>query len=185
MDLHIIPECYIDTKLIKVLVPPNSKGYNHQKGCNNVVNVMKENFRDDFALGIIDNDKREVGYLEEFETIYTIENSLELYKHSEKHHWIIIICPAMERWIFNSLEELGLDIEEYGFPNDMKAFCKITKTATSEEKDPNSAAFKTLFKDIKEAKAAIVLAFWVSYLRDNNYEATEQELIEKTAEILA
>ena len=42
-ELYIIPECYVDTNLIETLVP-TAKGYNHQKGCNNVVKVMKEKF---------------------------------------------------------------------------------------------------------------------------------------------
>lgn len=40
-ELYIIPECYVDTNLIETLVP-TAKGYNHQKGCNNVVKVMKD-----------------------------------------------------------------------------------------------------------------------------------------------
>ena len=51
-ELYIIPECYVDTNLIETLVP-TAKGYNHQKGCNNVVKVMKEKLSDKFAVGIV------------------------------------------------------------------------------------------------------------------------------------
>lgn len=39
-ELYIISECYVDTNLLETLVP-TSKGYNHQKGCNNVVKTMQ------------------------------------------------------------------------------------------------------------------------------------------------
>ena len=65
-ELYIIPECYVDTNLIETLVP-TAKGYNHQKGCNNVVKVMKEKLSDKFAVGIVDKDKRQVSYVNEFE----------------------------------------------------------------------------------------------------------------------
>ena len=69
MDLHIIPECYIDTKLIKALVPPQTR-YNHQKGCSTVAKVMQEKFVNDFAIGIIDRDKQELAYAEAFDLVF-------------------------------------------------------------------------------------------------------------------
>lgn len=94
MENHIIPECYIDTKLIKVLVP--AKKYNHQKGCPKVVGIMQTKFTDKFALGIIDKDKRILKYTQEFDIIHKVEGKLELLKHPQKHHFIIYICPAVE-----------------------------------------------------------------------------------------
>lgn len=57
-DLFIIPECYIDTNLVESLI--TTEGCNHQKGCNTVANTMKNKFKDNFAVGIIDNDKRQI-----------------------------------------------------------------------------------------------------------------------------
>lgn len=59
-DLFIIPECYIDTNLVETLI--KTDGCNHQKGCNTVVKVMNERFAKDFALGIVDKDKRQIRY---------------------------------------------------------------------------------------------------------------------------
>lgn len=61
MDLSVIPECYIDTNLAETLVPPQ-QGYNHQKGCGTVTKVMKENFSDDLAIGIVDKDKKDLRF---------------------------------------------------------------------------------------------------------------------------
>lgn len=38
--LHIIPECYVDTNLVQILL--QIKGVNHQYGCGQVTNVMKK-----------------------------------------------------------------------------------------------------------------------------------------------
>lgn len=55
--LYIIPECYADTNLIQTLL--QIKGANHQKSCGQVTNEMKQRFHDDFAVGIIDLDKKQ------------------------------------------------------------------------------------------------------------------------------
>jgi hypothetical protein len=62
--------CTAYTKLIKVLVPPQTR-YNHQKGCSTVTKVMQERFSDDFAVGIIDRDKKELGYANQFDGLST------------------------------------------------------------------------------------------------------------------
>lgn len=67
-ELYIIPECYVDTNLLETLVP-TAKGYNHQKGCNNVVRIMQNKLTNEFAVGIVDKDKRQVRYVDEFEEI--------------------------------------------------------------------------------------------------------------------
>ena len=57
-DFHIVPECYIDTNLAEYLL--DSHGINHQKGCNAVAKKMMESkLKDQFSIGIIDNDKRQ------------------------------------------------------------------------------------------------------------------------------
>lgn len=60
---QILPECYIDTNLVNTLV---GKSCNHQKVCPTVFKVMNERFKDSFALGVIDKDKREPKAIESF-----------------------------------------------------------------------------------------------------------------------
>ena len=63
---EIIPECYIDTAIVESLM--NTDGVNHQKGCNNVARTMQtaRHLKDSFAIGIIDKDKREPSYVQQF-----------------------------------------------------------------------------------------------------------------------
>lgn len=173
MDLSIIPECFVDTNLIETLVPPQSSGYNHQKGCPTVAKTMKESFTDSFAVGIIDRDKRQLDYLTEFTIVHQID-TLILHKHKNKHHYIIQICPALEQFLLVEAYKSGVSFEQFGLPTEMKRLTSVTKTANS-KKDPR---FKGLIKAIRKSGSSQfeVLASWVSYLKDNNYHASIEDL---------
>jgi hypothetical protein len=172
MDLHVIPECYIDTKLIKALVPPQTK-YNHQKGCPNVVKVMQERFKNDFAVGIIDRDKKELAYVKQFDLVIEIPDTLQLFKHKDENHYLIFICPAVEKWIIASASEANLLLSDYELPTDFINLTKITKTSKSENNDEFSSNFRDLFKALRVENPSnvAVLRFWIEYLKENPYQA--------------
>jgi len=167
MDQSIIPECYVDTNLIETIVPPK-KHYNHQKGCGTVAKVMKEKFADLFALGIIDKDKYQLDYLIEFSEIINL-NSLVLHKHASRHHYIIQINPAIERFILNNADEVGVSLEDFGLPSDFDRLKKASKTVNSK----NDPRFKRLFKTLLKhnAKDVLKLSLWITYLKGHNYTA--------------
>lgn len=173
MDLHVIPECYIDTKLIKALCPPKTR-YNHQKTCNKVVSTMlSRQLENDFALGIVDEDKKVLKYSEEFELIKNVDNRIKLLKHPTKNHFIIYICPAAEKWMLSVANEVSIDIESFGLPKDLKRLTAITKTSKSENNDPYSANFRDFFKALRNSDSEIVktLVFWIEHLKANPYSA--------------
>ena len=60
--LNVLPECYVDTNLIEYLL---DACVNHQHSCSKVVGQLKTTFNDKFAVGIIDKDKVELGYIKE------------------------------------------------------------------------------------------------------------------------
>ena len=185
MDQHIIPECFIDTKLVKALVPPQIR-YNHQHGCSNVEKIMKEKFKDDFALGIIDKDKKVLRYLNECQLVCEQVGFLQLHKHSTKNHYLIIIRPAMEKWILNTADVAGLSLQEFGLPDDLDKLCDITKTARSDKGDPNAPKFGQLFSELIERNptAIAVLSFWINYLKANPYNADLAFLTQETDRLL-
>lgn len=172
MDLAIIPECYVDTNLVETLNPPQ-KQYNHQKGCGTVTKVMKEKFDDSFALGIIDKDKKEVGYLKEFAEL-AHSDGLVLHKHKTKHQYIIQIVPGMERFIFNCLAECGISPEDFELPADLELFMKESKTTNSKD----DVRFKKLFKALIKARSVEILRLsaLIKYLKETNYKADATEL---------
>ncbi|CDS93034.1 conserved hypothetical protein [Sphingobacterium sp. PM2-P1-29] len=174
MDLHIIPECYVDTNLIETLVP-TGRGFNHQKGCGTVAKVMKEKFSDDFAVGIIDKDKQQLDYLNEFDVVHSYE-TLTLHKHRTRHHYIVQIFPAIEKFILNAVEESQLNLGDYDLPNDFNELKKTSKSVNSKF----DKRFKQLFKDVHSTGNAefIKLGNWITYLKENNYHVNVDELKE-------
>ena len=172
----IIPECYIDTCLTETITACSDK-FNHQKGCGTVSRVMQNKFNDCFALGIIDKDKKEITYLNEFDLVSS-NGSLYLYKHRHqaKHHYIIQISPAIEKFFLKAAEEKGIDItKNYGLPTDIKNLTKLTKQIS----DKNESAFKTfkqLFRDISDASEFQKLAELIQYLGENTYRVNIEEL---------
>lgn len=174
-DLFIIPECYIDTNLVETLI--TTEGCNHQKGCNIVVSIMQKKFADRFAVGIIDNDKRQVDYVSEFsEIIHT--DSLSLKKHKSKHHYLIMVSPAMDGFILKCAADLEIKPEDYGYTSLLKKFTSITKSVTSK----NDSGFKAFFKDLSKAPEMIVLKNWLEYLRKNQYQCNREEILRLRSE---
>lgn len=174
-DLYIIPECYIDTNLVETLIA--TEGCNHQKGCNTVVNTMQKKFCDAFALGIIDNDKRQVKYVSDFVEIAHTD-SLSLRKHRLKPHYLIMVSPAMDGFLLNSAEYLHIKMEDYGYTSVLKDFTSLTKAVTSKKDN----GFKKLFKALEEVPEMIVLKGWLKYLQQEQYLCKEEEL-KKIAEL--
>jgi hypothetical protein len=135
---------------------------------------MQEKFGNSFALGIIDKDKKEVPYLQEFELVAS-NDSLFVYKHKSKHHYIIQITPAIERFFTKAASEMDVDLALYGFSSDMKELTRITKQVS----DKNEAVFKTfkkLFRDLSNAPEMLRLANQIQYLGENRYEVEIEEL---------
>jgi hypothetical protein len=178
MELSILPECFVDTNLIETLVPP-AKGYNHQKGCGKIAKIMQEKFHDRFALGVIDKDKKELKYAQEFDLIID-KGDIQLFRHKEKnkHHYLIFILPAAEEWIIKNTEIAGILLEDYGLPSGLRDLLRISKKVTSK----HDCRFKQLFHTLKNSRTQSIeiLSEWIQYLKENNYKSDMKKLIEIT-----
>jgi hypothetical protein len=146
-DLHFIPECYVDTNLVETLLSVFNTpvAVNHQKGCNTVANTMIKKLHDDFAVGIIDNDKQKHSYTLEFVEIGRSEH-LVITKHKQRPHFFIIINPAMECFILDVADRKQINMSDFDLQGEISNFKKDTKCVSTKE-DPN---FKKLFKALKD-----------------------------------
>lgn len=172
IDNLVLPECYIDTNLIETLVPPQ-RMYNHQKGCPAVAKKMKEKFSDDFALGIMDNDKRHVSYLQEF-LLIAADHAIELYKHNSRAHYILLISPAVEQFVLDAASELGIDLSRYNVPCTLEDMKKETKQVDAK----SCKKYTLLFKALKPATECQKLTKIISYLKKETHKAQESVLKE-------
>jgi len=69
--IDILPECFVDTNVVNSLLSlPANASANHCHSCNKVGDAMSRGrIADQFALGVIDNDKRQHGYMKEFHSV--------------------------------------------------------------------------------------------------------------------
>ena len=170
-----MPECYADTLLIEALVPSKA-GYNHKMGCFKVEAEMKSGvLKDKFAVGIIDNDKRQIKYLNEFEEIDKIEGSLILWKHRTKSHYIIQICPALEKWVLNVCELERINLVEFGLSTDLEELKRYTKSQSGLEDKKLKSLFKTISNKYN-SKDVCKLRSWIDILKNKTYKVELNEL---------
>ena len=142
--LNVLPECYIDTNLIEYLL---NAGVNHQHCCSKVVGQLNSTFADKFAIGIIDKDKVQLGYIQSCNVLAHTEH-LTLMKHRERHHYLITIAPAIDGFILDCAIEQGIDTEFFGIPSELNKFTKLSKSITSN----SDSRFKSLFAAIKNKR---------------------------------
>ena len=176
MDLSIMPECYADTLMIQTLVPPKIK-YNHKHSCSQVEKEMvKGKLKDKFAVGIIDKDKKSIKYLNEFKEIDRVQDSLILWRHksNDKHHFIIQIQPALEKWILSICATENIIIE--GMPIEIEELKKYTKKQSSLDNEILKVVF-LMMSEKNENKSIKKLKGWIKILKEKNYKADINELI--------
>lgn len=156
-----MPECFVDTNLIEYLL---NAGVNHQHCCSKVVGQLKSTFADKFAIGIIDKDKVQLGYIQECDIIATTEH-LTLMKHHERHQYLITIAPAVDKFVLDCAQEQMVDVKAFDLPSELIKFTKESKSVSSNS-DPR---FKSLFAAIKNNSEIHTLKMALKYLCENQY----------------
>lgn len=169
----IMPECYIDTTLVESLLYAK---VNHKHSCNEVAKEMKSGkYKDTFAVGIIDNDKRKLSYIDEFDEIGRTDN-LTFLKHKVKHQYLIKVGKehkAMETFIKENVSALGMKMEDFGLPSDLDSLIITTKDRISTQKDPR---ILKLCKALQQSSEVGKLKNVLDYLATNRYKANEEIL---------
>ena len=149
-NLQILPECFADTALVLLFVPdPDSVV--HIFGIPNVAKEMKEvGERNslDVRIGVVDNDKRVPPYLLFFNTILE-ENKVLLKRNEQTNQYLIVIDKAIESFLLWNAEQVNLNVIDYGFSTDIKAFGKALKTS-SIGANPN---YRQLLTDLHSRQA--------------------------------
>ena len=166
----VVPECYADTNLMNILT---GKKCNHQKGCATVCKTLDEKLKDQFAVAIIDKDKRQPMATQKYVEIGHTD-SLIVCKHGDKPHYLILINPAIEGFVLQAVVELGINMSEYQLPDNIEDLKKVTKSQSVKE----SEQLARLFKDLRNASNVKCLNDVLSYLLAKRYSATESEIRE-------
>lgn len=168
--LYVIPECYVDTNLIEYLL---EAGVNHQHSCSKVVARLNTTFVDRFAIGIIDKDKVQLGYVQKCDEIVRTSH-LALMKHRNRHQYLITIAPAVDKFLLDCAEDQMVDTEVLGLPSDLRKFTEETKRVESNL----DSRFKSLFAAIENHAEIRSLGIALKYLCDSQYASDNKRLRE-------
>ena len=165
-ELSIVPECYIDTKVAEILGEAKGK-YNHQHSCGDVSNELQKRLINKIALGIIDEDKGKGSvpkYFSEF-TIIAESNKLILKKHKLRKHYLILICPEIEKWLLADAEYVNItpsDIE-FNLPNKLEGLIQISKIKSIDKNEGFKKFIKALIRE--KAPSITTLKKWIELFK--------------------
>ncbi len=163
MNSRIITECYFDTLLIEKIVR-NNKIVWHRKGCNNVMESLFNNrIKDDFKVGIIDNDKIKLKVLNTFEKFET--EGFNFYWNEKRDMVVIQLNPPLEQWILDICINSNFDLTQIGFNNDLDDLKSRTKTKLASV----TPELITLSSKLCNIDNSVIkkLKFWLKYLLEN------------------
>lgn len=129
-SLQILPECFADTALVLLFVP-DPLTVVHIFGIPNVAKEMQEAVGRENAgtrIGLVDNDTRVPPYLLTFNKV--VEHNKVVLKHKgQTDQYLIVIDKAIESFLLWNAGQVELDVADYGFSYDVKAFGKALKTS--------------------------------------------------------
>jgi hypothetical protein len=146
MDLRIVPERFVDTRLTEILLRLQ---VSHQHGSGDVARQLKTSLTNKQAIGIIDEDAKKgvkPQYFSEFLMLRKVHNLL-LKKHKVKEHYLIVICPEIEHWLLEIASLSNIDPSEYKFSPDIKDFRNQTKTGDIRKNAEFERFIRDLFKN--------------------------------------
>lgn len=168
---HIFPECYVDTNIMKTLL--HLDGVNHKHGCSNVMAGMKTGrFVDEFAIGIIDDDKKKTYDYTDFQELAKSEH-LRLMKHKTLHHYLIFVCKAAEDFLLSCAKELSLNLSDYDLPETLEGLKEVTKSSES-DKEPR---IKNLVNALRMSSEMSRLERTLAYLQSKQYNVNIADLV--------
>lgn len=161
MRVKYIVEGYADEVLMSVFRIPLKHIY-IAKSISGVARMMK-NAKDDFIVmvGTIDDDKKNVpNYFRKFKTQKETESAVFKYL-PQTQQYLIIVKPAIEKFIIMSSLETKIFPTSYNIPVDFKKFRDFTKNENIKKNND----FKNFLKAVYNEKSKSFVEF-VDFLKE-------------------
>ena len=175
-NVLFVPECHVDTALTRTLLADRLTFINHQHGISKVANVLHQQAKSGsarFVVGMVDKDKKfaDVKYLQRFTHKYKAHSGPDccysIYQHpAQVNHYLIVMEPACDTWIFEAAHAAGLDPARFDLPTTLPAFIEVMK---DEDAEDNPRLIR-LLRAIRQAQPAAYreLAEFVADVMDQN-----------------
>ena len=167
-QLNVFPECYIDTNLVGFILGGYVK---HKSTCNEVAKAVNKS--NEFAIGIIDADKRmatlDSGF-EKYDNGYEADGEnvhVTMYIHSDGKRFMFTVKPAMDKFLLDAAKQLGINLKDAGYPSTLEAFKKETKRIQAAE----DAKLRNLFAMILDNEELQRFRNTLKYLMKKQYDA--------------
>jgi hypothetical protein len=149
-DVYLIPECYADTLFVEGISFEFNNLTKHASG-NDAVSRMLRDSKNHFKaiIGFIDKDKKNnPTYFDDFKLVNESDN-VQLKYLEKSNRYLFVLNPAIDKFIWDEINKIGLDVTEFNLPNDFKRFKNILKSSTIERHD----GYKRLIKALKRANS--------------------------------
>lgn len=165
---NVFPECNVDTNLVGHILGGYAK---HKSTCNEVVKAV--NYSDEFAIGIIDADKRpatmDAGFVRYEQTgdVGDRNSHLTMYIHKDRKRYMFTVSPAMDGFVWDAARDMNVDMKALGYKSTFEAFRKRTKTIQAAT-DPT---LRRLFHEISDFPELKRFRNTLKYLINKQYEA--------------
>ena len=177
-NVLFVPECHVDTALARTLLAQRLTFINHQHGISKVARVLRQQAEAGparFVVGMVDNDKKfaNVTYLRPFAEARPVaarsgpDCRYRIHQHpAHPNHYLIVLDPACDTWIFEAAHAAGLQLADFGLPPTRPAFIETMKDEGIED-DPR---LLRLLDAIRRAQPAAYreLARFVADLMDEH-----------------
>jgi hypothetical protein len=144
-NVLFVPECHVDTALTRTLLADRLTFINHQHGISKVANVLRdqaESGKARFVVGMVDKDKKfaDVKYLRPFADSRPVaarsgpDCRYRIHQHPvHAHHYLIVLDPACDTWIFEAAHAAGLAPADFDLPATLPAFIEVMKDEDAED----------------------------------------------------
>lgn len=132
--LYFVPECHADTAFVRAMyfneghrIPGDD--YQHASGTPWVKITMERAPEDGPAIvAFIDNDaKHTPNYFKEFQLV-NLHPRVQFKKHRLTERYLVVVDPAIERFLMAEAQDLGIRLQDYGLPEDFKQLRKVLKS---------------------------------------------------------
>ncbi|SFC37690.1 hypothetical protein [Spirosoma endophyticum] len=138
-NIQFLPECHADTALLRHFIPDHRQSI-HILGCPEVAKTMLSSKAAAYRfIGMVDNDDdldiRCKGFFKDFKLV-TQENRVTVRSNFSTEQHIIVIDKAAESFLIWNADQVGVDLNIYGFSSMVKILRNQTKSPTIET-DPN------------------------------------------------
>lgn len=163
---NLYPECNVDTNLMGHIVGCDVK---HKGCCNKVMKVL--NSTDQFAIGVIDDDKRQPlidpGFVKyEFKSTYP-KPHISFYPHNDGKRFLFKVKKAMDQFVWDAAVEMKADMVALGYPSSEDEFRKITKV----EDASHNPKLRKLFIQINDYPELVAFRNTIKYLMITKYNS--------------